>query len=522
MTPEEIAILVKVRDEASKHVDEIKGKFSGLGDTIGKVGTIAGGFLAANVIAGGVQKITGFIGDSIAAVRESIQVNAQLDAVLKSTGGAANVTANQVKDYAAALEKNSLFEDEAILNGQNLLLTFTNIKNEVGEGNDIFDQTSQIMLDMAQAMGTDASGSAIMLGKALNDPTQGISALTRVGVTFTEEQKNQIKAMQEAGDMAGAQGVILAELNKEFGGSAKAASDAAGAQEAYKDKMNDLKETIGAKLLPIQEKWMQLQVVIVTFIADKVIPILESLYAQYFPQIAEVINNDLIPAFNQVLAVVQEHWPLIQDIIAFAVDFVKTQIEGMIQTIQGIVEVVTGVIALIDALAHGDWSAAWDAFVQILDGFVDIIEGTIKRMFGNLPEIIISFAGKIAGAAYDIGKNLADSLVNGMGNLAGRIADKISIAGISASDVAGFVSSPFRASGGPVRANDSYIVGENGPELFSPNTSGMIVPNHQLGGGEWNPTFVFQGPVYGEAGATAVASRIGWESKIDLERRGMS
>jgi hypothetical protein len=39
-----------------------------------------------------------------------------------------------------------------------------------------------------------------------------------------------------------------------------------------------------------------------------------------------------------------------------------------------------------------------------------------------------------------------------------------------------------RALGGPVMGNQSYIVGERGPEVFTPATSGSITPNNQLGG----------------------------------------
>jgi hypothetical protein len=60
------------------------------------------------------------------------------------------------------------------------------------------------------------SGQAIQLGKALNDPIAGISALSRVGVTFTEEQKATIESMVKMGDVAGAQKLILAELAREF------------------------------------------------------------------------------------------------------------------------------------------------------------------------------------------------------------------------------------------------------------------------------------------------------------------
>jgi hypothetical protein len=51
------------------------------------------------------------------------------------------------------------------------------------------------------------------------------------------------------------------------------------------------------------------------------------------------------------------------------------------------------------------------------------------------------------------------------------------------SSLAGLDFSGFRASGGPVARGSSYIVGEKGPELFTPGTSGNITPNNALGGG---------------------------------------
>jgi hypothetical protein len=158
------------------------------------------------------------------------------------------VTAGQIVDMAGALSHSTLFTDDAIQAHENLLLTFTNLKNGVGEGNDIFTQATKVSLDLAQAMGTDASGGAIQLGKALNDPTAGISALTRVGVTFTDQQKKQIKTLQESGDLMGAQKIILAELNKEFGGSAEAAAKADGGFHLFNQRLSDVKQTIGDAL----------------------------------------------------------------------------------------------------------------------------------------------------------------------------------------------------------------------------------------------------------------------------------
>jgi len=101
---------------------------------------------------------------------EQQKVVAQTNAVLKSTGGIANVTAKEMGRLSEQLMRKSGVDDEAIQSGQNLLLTFTKIRNETGKNNDIFDQATKATLDLSVAMGKDMSSSAILVGKALNDP----------------------------------------------------------------------------------------------------------------------------------------------------------------------------------------------------------------------------------------------------------------------------------------------------------------------------------------------------------------
>ena len=283
-----VNILIKADDQAAKEIKGVNDAAGGLGKTLGDVGKLAAGFLAANVIGEGFNKLSGFIGDSIAGFKEQMLVSAQTEAVIKSTGAAAGLSAKEIETMAGSLKNNSLFADDAIQSGENLLLTFTNI------GKDTFPRATQAMVDMSQALGQDMKSSSIQLGKALNDPIQGITALSRVGVSFTEQQKEQIKAMAEAGDVAGAQALILAELEKEFGGSAKAASDAAGASEKYADRMDDLQDTLGAKLLPLQEKWKMAQVAVISFLVAKGLPTLE--------KVSQVLGGRLSTAFDSVTA----------------------------------------------------------------------------------------------------------------------------------------------------------------------------------------------------------------------------
>lgn len=184
---------------------------------------------------------------SIVEFREAGKVGRETDAVLRSTGGAANVTAGQVGSLAERISNKTGIDDEQIQSGQNMLLTFKGIRNEVGAGNDIFNQASSIMTDMSSKFGVDASKSAVQLGKALNDPVKGITALTRVGVTFTEQEKNRIKTLTESGRKTEAQKIILRELNTEFGGVAAAKADPF---DRLRKSTDNLFESIGRLLVP--------------------------------------------------------------------------------------------------------------------------------------------------------------------------------------------------------------------------------------------------------------------------------
>ena len=136
---------------------------------LGKVGSSIGG-MAKTAAMVGVPALAAFGVASVKAFADSEKVAAQTEAVLKSTGGTAKVTADHVGTLAGSLSMLSGVDDEVIQSGENVLLTFTNIQNKVGKGNDIFDQATKTALDMSTALGTDLQSANIQLGKALTDP----------------------------------------------------------------------------------------------------------------------------------------------------------------------------------------------------------------------------------------------------------------------------------------------------------------------------------------------------------------
>lgn len=227
---------------------------SGLTRKLGTASSSLGGFGRVAAYVAGAAALGGLVATmkvGIDEFRASELVTAQTGAVLKSTGNAANLTAKQISDLASKLERKSMMDDEAIQSGENLLLTFTRIRNETGKGNDIFTQATQAMVDVSQAMGIDASTAAIQLGKALNDPVRGVGQLRKVGVSFTEEQRDQIKTLVESGNVMGAQKMILRELAGEFGGSALAASKTLDGQlTILKNTFNNIAGDLVASFMP--------------------------------------------------------------------------------------------------------------------------------------------------------------------------------------------------------------------------------------------------------------------------------
>lgn len=242
-----ISIVIKARNMVAAGFKNVVGAAKKLRDQVGA--SLAG---VAN-IAKRVAASIGIIGAAAVAVGKRMvsqyqvqaAAEAKLSATLKATGYAAGFTTSELKEQAAQLQKNTGVGDETILSMQGILATFKNVRG------DVFTQATSAILDMGAAMGKAGKGSAdvesavIQVGKALNDPIAGISALSRVGIQFTDQQKEQIEVLQESGDLQAAQAIILKELEMQFGGTAKSVADSAGGMMQLKAVLGDAQEEVG-------------------------------------------------------------------------------------------------------------------------------------------------------------------------------------------------------------------------------------------------------------------------------------
>lgn len=220
------------------------------------------GVAAGNLVADGFEAVLSGIKDFMsgaeAAYAEAEQGQAQLQAVLKSTGGVSGKTKEQLDALSGSIMNLTGVDDDVITKSESLLLTFTNIRGE------IFDQTLPAIVDMTAALNSGnvsmetIQATTIQVGKALNDPIKGMTALSKVGVSFTADQKKAVKAMMDTNDVAGAQKLILKELGKEFGGVSEAmANTDTGQEQKMVTRLGNIQEAIGGMITKGKASFVQ-------------------------------------------------------------------------------------------------------------------------------------------------------------------------------------------------------------------------------------------------------------------------
>ena len=514
----------------------------------------------------------------IDAAQESQRTSAQLDAVIKSTGSAAGLTADEVKNMATELARVTTVGDDTIITGQNMLLTFTNI------GKEVFPAATETMLDMATAMNAGVTpsaeslkGTAIQLGKALNDPIKGITALTRVGVTFTEEQKNTIAALVESGKAMDAQKLILAELAREFGGSARAATETFGGKmEQLQNRVSEVQEAIGLALIPILEKlssafgsvieWMEkLSPSQVKMIGDTALLVagilgavaaVAGLIALFNPLnigIALIVGAIILMAntleqanftWSEFFQGVSLMWKQFMVDVTFAVNYIQFELMRLaMATDEELQKFVTAADVNLSAMQR-EVDAGWTEITATQNARLVTQKEQLENELAAQLDIVatstgaqrdtaiaaatqIETEGKLHWSNFRIAttaeleamrlstvQKMAEIVAQGASNGVRFASDFIAglqsqfsalswayesfksifkpfttvvtvvqnvISGVSKVGSA-IKQSSKKAAGGPVSGGESYLIGEKGPEIFTPQTSGMITPNNKIGG----------------------------------------
>jgi hypothetical protein len=409
---------------AFRQADTAASGFGKRGSKLGAVGMglLAGGAAGLTVAVG--QGLVSAFKTGISEFSEAQKVSAQTAAALKSTGGAAGVTQKHIESMAGALQKQTGLQDDAIQSSQNLLLTFTKISNAGPDK--IFDRATRATLDLSVALGKDMGSSAMMVGKALNDPVKGVTALGRAGVQFTASQKATITSLVETGRVADAQKMILRELETQVGGSARAFGETTPGQvEKAKRAFEDLTQGAVTAIAPL---------------AAAVLPGLTaaingtvSFFETNWPRLQAIamqvwnwFSVNLLPTFREIgtgiasivvsiVGIFRTYWPQIMSVVGPYVRAFGGLVKSTLTTIANVVKLVASIL-------RGDFGGAWQAIKGIASSAVSGIASLMK----NIPQALWNAATGLLKAAVDLGKKVVQKIAEGIASAPGLIKQGLS------------------------------------------------------------------------------------------------
>lgn len=204
----------------------MSGRLNTLGAVVGRVNPLVAGLVA------GVAGLGAGLGATVTRTTEFERSQLRIQQLLIATGSASGRTRQQINELAVEIGQGTLASVEGVRRASGVLQTFRSVAG------DVFDDTLRLAQDLAGAGIGTLQTNVVQLGKALEDPVQGLTALRRVGVSFTEQQREQIKALDEAGRTAEAQRIILATLEEQVGGAGVA--EAGGLAGAYDTLIENL------------------------------------------------------------------------------------------------------------------------------------------------------------------------------------------------------------------------------------------------------------------------------------------
>ncbi len=376
-------------NNAAKGVEKVGAEVNGLAGKMNGIANLPGKILGGLGIGFGMFQFISMMDKGIEKAHELHAAEAQIEAGLKSTGYAAGMTMQSIGDVAKQISSNSKLSRTDLLSMQSILVTFPDITSKT------FGTASQAIADMSVRMKQDLSSTAVQVGKALQDPERGITALRRVGVNFNKEQTEVIKNLVANGKKAEAQTLILKELNTEFGGSAKAAFDA--------DPLARYNKAVGGIQLQMGEAVVGIQKVLA--------PGLESIalfMKDIFTRIGEnmqPVMDAIAPIWDSITLVFKTAWTYISAFLG-QVGGVLEFLTGTKSTGDGVVDTMRTIGAVLEYLSY-PIKALGDMLVFVIDkfGFVAIGYGiiTAAQWLWNIAMDANPIGLVIAGVALLVG-----------------------------------------------------------------------------------------------------------------------
>lgn len=436
-----LAILGDI-DNLKKNLDQGSQEVQGFGSKLGKFGKIAGAAFAAAGAAAAAYAGKLLI-DGVKSAIEDEAAQAKLALTLKNVAGATDAQVAATESY---IQKQQLLYG---VTDTDLRPSFERLTRATGDLK-VAQQAQSLALDIAAGSGKSLEAVSNALGKAYEG---NMGALAKLGVGLSSAELKTMSMDQ-----------VTQALAATFEGQAAAKADTfAGKMARLKEALNEGKETVGSYVLDALQP-------MVTLLVNNVIPAIQDLGKNIGENLKPYVD-DIIAIFRDyVIPYFKEWWGFIADVV----------IPGIVDTFRPILE---GLFAAFETIAKAIQknSDKLQPFFDLMKSIATFIAKYLAPAIGTVLGAALKVVGDLIGWLIGLFANLVSaitSVVNGIKSIISLVANNPIVKGIG-----GVISDVFgggKAAGGAVSSGTTYLVGERGPELFTPGVSGSITPNNKL------------------------------------------
>jgi hypothetical protein len=432
-------------DNLKKNLTAGTTEVQGFGSKLTKFGKIAGAAFAAAGAAAAAYAGKLLV-DGVKSAIEDEAAQAKLALTLKNVTGATDAQVAATESY---IQKQQLLYG---VTDADLRPSFERLTRATGDLK-VAQEAQSLALDIAAGSGKSLEAVSNALGKAYEG---NMGALGKLGVGLSAAELKTM-SMDE----------VTKALAATFEGQAAAKADTfAGKMARLKEALNEGKETVGSYVLDALQP-------LVTLMVNNVIPAIQTL--------GSTIGENLKPYVDDIIAIFRDYlipyfqmwWGFISDVV----------IPGIVGTFKPILE---GLFEAFGSIADSiqNNSDKLEPFFNLMKNIGTFILKTLAPAIGTVLGAALKVIGVAIGALIGLFANLV-SIINGVVSAIQAVISLVRnnpiVKGIG--NVIDSVFGGGRATGGAVSAGTTYLVGERGPELFTPNMSGGITPNNKMTGG---------------------------------------
>lgn len=404
---------------------------------------MAGGFKKLIGIAGaylGMRAVIGFAKGATEAAKAQIEAETKLAVIMRQRAKASDEQIQSILKLTSAQQKLGVIGDEVQIAGAQQLGTFVtqtkSLETLIPAMNNLLAQQKGLKSTQEDAVNIGNLMGKVFVGQ--------VGALRKVGISFSKAQEQVLKYGNEQQKAAMLATVITENVGQM--NEALAQTDQGKIKQA-ENRLGDLQEEIGKKIIPLQVKFAELFLKVIPYV-EKLLPYLDKIPVGFDlilgamnevgkSEAIQFLATNVVPLLGQafqewmpkIMLLVKNTWGLIQAVIKAFGPALVVILPILQRVIGSVFDILNGVITFLTGVFSGNWSKAWEGISQVFVSvfklaannfitMINLITGAINKIEVKAPKWVPKIGGQKIGFNIPQIPMLAKGTNNWRGGLA--------------------------------------------------------------------------------------------------------